>query len=471
VEALNKRVHPFIPNSTPEIKREMMQAIGIKSIEELYADIPEKYFLKKPLNLPEGMSEFEVKRHVEVLLSKNRTCADMPVFLGAGCWPHYVPAVVKEVVRRSEFLTSYTPYQAEVSQGMLQALFEYQSMICELTAMDVANCSMYDWASALGEAARMASRITKRSEILIPKIIHPERKATLEVYAEPAGISVKEVEYDRETGLLNLEDLEGKISGETAAVYIENPSYMGFIETQVDEIGQTAHSHGALFIVGVDPMSLGLLRPPGEYGADIVVGEGQPLGNPMNYGGPLLGIFACRDDQNMIRQMPGRVIGLTTTIDGAKQGFCMALQTREQHIRREKATSNICSNEALCAVAAAVYLALMGPKGLRELGETIMYKANYAMRLLSKIEGLKVPLFKAAHFKEFTVNFNGTGLKVEEVHRALLDKGVHGGKNVSGEFPELGETALYCVTEIHSEPEIRLLAETLDEIVSSARRQ
>jgi len=449
----------------------MMREIGIESIDELYLDIPGKYFLKKPLNLPKGLSEFEVKRHIENLLSKNKTCADMPVFLGAGCWPHYVPAAVGEIVRRSEFLTAYTPYQAEVSQGMLQALFEYQSMICELTAMDVANCSMYDWASALGEAARMAARITKRSEILVPKIIHPERKATLHVYAEPAGLSVREVEYNRETGQLSLNDLENKISRETAAVYIENPSYLGFIETQVEEISQTAHAHGALFIVGVDPTSLGILKPPGEYGADIVVGEGQPLGNPMNYGGPLLGIFACRDDPNMIRQMPGRIIGLTTTVDGSRHGYCMALQTREQHIRRERATSNICSNEALCAVAAAVYLALLGPNGLRELGETIMYKANYAMRLLSKIEGLKVPVFKTAHFKEFTVNFEGAGLGVQEVHEALLGRGIHGGKDISKEFPELGETALYCVTEIHTEAEIRLLAEVLGEIVSVRRRK
>ncbi|MEM2280722.1 MAG: aminomethyl-transferring glycine dehydrogenase subunit GcvPA [Candidatus Bathyarchaeia archaeon] len=466
-----KRFHPYIPNSHPEIKGEIMREIGIKSIDELYADIPEKYLLKTPLNLPEGLSEFEVKRHVEALLSKNKTCADMPIFLGAGCWPHHVPAVVREIVQRSEFLTAYTPYQAEVSQGVLQALFEYQSMICELTAMDVANCSMYDWASALGEAARMAARITKRNEVLVPRIIHPERKATLQIYAEPAGLSMKEVDYDRETGQLSLNDLESKISRETAAVYIENPSYLGFIEMQVEEISRIAHAHGAMFIVGIDPTSLGILKPPGEYGADIVVGEGQPLGNSMNYGGPLLGIFACRDDPNMIRQMPGRIIGLTTTVDGSKQGFCMALQTREQHIRREKATSNICSNEALCAVAAAVYLALLGPEGLRELGETIMYKANYAMRLLSRIEGLKVPLFKAAHFKEFTVNFEGASLKAEEVHETLLEKGIHGGKNVSKEFPELGETALYCVTEIHTESEIRLLAEALEEIVLAGRRK
>lgn len=444
----------------------MMQEIGIKSIDELYADIPEKYCLKKPLNIPEALSEFEVKRHVETLLSKNKTYNDMPVFLGAGCWPHYVPAVVKEIVQRSEFLTAYTPYQPEISQGMLQALFEYQSMICELTSMDVANCSMYDWASALGEAARMAARITGRREILIPKIIHPERAATLHVYAEPPGIMIEQVAYERENGQISLEDLKNKISDKTAAVYIENPSYLGFIETQVDEISEEAHAHGALFILGVDPTSLGILKPPGEYDADIVIGEAQPLGNAMNFGGPLLGIFACRGDMNLIRQMPGRIIGLTTTMDGGGQGFCMALQTREQHIRRERATSNICSNEALCAVASAVYMALLGPQGLRELGETIMYKANYAMRLISEIDGVKAPIFKSAHFKEFTVNFDGAGLSVKEVHKKLLQHKIHGGKDISKEVPELGQTAIYCVTEVHSKEEIERLAEVLKEVLA-----
>jgi len=462
---LKRKGHPYIPNSNPEIKQELMREIGVKSIKELYADVPEKYLLKKPLNLPEAMSEFEVKRHVEALLSKNKTCEDLPIFLGAGCWPHYVPAAVREVVQRSEFLTSYTPYQPEISQGMLQTLFEYQSMICELTAMDVANCSMYDWASALGEAARMASRVTRRNEILIPRIIHPERKVTLKTYTEPANISIKEVAYNPETGQIDLSDLESKISNKTAAVYIENPSYLGFVEEHVDEISSLAHKHGALFIVGVDPTSLGILKPPGEYGADIVVGEAQPLGNPMNFGGPLLGIFACRDDLNLIRQMPGRIIGLTTTTNGGRQGFCMVLQTREQHIRREKATSNICSNEALCAVASAVYMALLGPQGLRELGETIMYKANYAMRLLSKIKGVNTPVFKSVHFKEFTVNFDSAGLSAKEVNEKLLKMGVHGGKDVSREFPELGQTALYCVTEIHSKEDIELLAKLLERIV------
>ena len=465
VNPLGKHTHPYIPNSLPEVKQEMIREIGMKSIDELYADIPEKYLLKRPLKLPEALSEFEVRRHVEALLSKNKTCNDMSVFLGAGCWPHYVPAVVREIVQRSELLTCYTPYQPEISQGMLQALFEYQSMICELTDMGVANCSMYDWASALGEAARMAARLTRRSEILIPKIIHPERAATLHVYAEPVGISVKQIAYNSETGQISLEDLRSKISDRTAAVYIENPSYLGFIETQVDEISKETREHGALFIVGVDPTSLGILKPPGEYGVDIVVGEAQPLGNPMNFGGPLLGIFACRDDLKLIRQMPGRIIGMTTTLDGGRQGFCMALQTREQHIRREKATSNICSNEALCSVAAAVYMALLGPEGLRELGETLMYKANYAMHLLSEIDCVKTPVFKSAHFKEFTVNFDGTDLSVEKMHEKLLQYGIHGGKDVSKEFPELGKTALYCVTEIHSKEEIERLATALEEIL------
>jgi glycine dehydrogenase subunit 1 len=458
-------VHPYIPNSVPETKKEMMRQIGIQSIEELYVDVPQRFRLRRRLNLPKPATEHEVRRRVEALLSKNKTQKDMPMFLGAGCWPHYVPAVVEAVTQRAELLTSYTPYQPEVSQGMLQALFEYQSMICEVAGMEVANCSMYDWSSALGEAVRMASRLTHRTEALVPKIVHPERAATLQTYVEPAGLRIKPVGYDSETGQLDLEDLKAKISENSAAVYIENPTYLGFIETQVEDIAEEAHDHGALFIVGVDPTSLGVLEPPGEYGADIVVGEGQPLGNPMNYGGPLLGIFACRDDMTLIRQMPGRVIGMTTTLDGKRAGFCMALQTREQHIRRERATSNVCSNEALCAVAAAVYLALLGPQGLRELGEAIMGRARYAMQLLAEIEGVKAPVFKSVHFKEFTVNLDEAGKTVREVHEGLLQRQVHGGKDITREFPELGETALYCVTEIHSKEEIDRLAQALEEVL------
>jgi glycine dehydrogenase subunit 1 len=387
------------------------------------------------------------------------------MFLGAGCWPHYVPAAVDEIVQRTEFLTSYTPYQPEISQGILQALFEYQSMICEITAMDVANCSVYDWASALGEATRMTIRLTHRTEALIPKIIHPERAKTLQTYIEPTGMQIKTVNYEKETGQLDLEDLKTKISENTAAVYIENPSYLGLIETQVEEIAQETHRNGALFIVGVDPISLGILKPPGEYNADIVIGEGQPLGIHMNYGGPSLGIFACKDDMQLIRQMPGRIIGMTTTLDSKHIGFCNTLQTREQHIRRENATSNICSNEALCSVAAAVYLSLLGPKGLEELGKTIMSKTQYAIRRLSKVGGVKTPVFKSAHFKEFTVNFNKTKKTVDDIHRRLLEKSVHGGKNIADEMPELGETALYCITEMHSQEDIDILADALKQVL------
>jgi len=456
--------HPYLPTGVEEIRREMMKEIGIDDIDELFKDVPNEVKLKRRLQIPGPYSELEVRQQIAKTLEKNTSSADIPIFLGAGVWPHYVPAVVEEIVQRGEFLTSYTPYQPEASQGMLQALFEYQSMICALTEMDFANCSLYDWASALGEAARMASRITGRNEIIVPHYLHPERLTTLRAYSEPAGIEIVEVRQDAETGQIVLEDLEKKLSSKTAGVYVENPSYLGYIETEVEAIGEVAHRKEALFMVGVDPISLGILKPPGDYDADIVIGEGQPLGNRMNFGGPLLGIFACRGER-LLRQMPGRIIGMTTTIDGSQSAYCMVLQTREQHIRREKATSNICSNEALCAVAAAVYLALLGPRGLNSLCKTILTKSQYAMKRLSEIKGLGTPVFDAPHFKEFTVNFEGSGKTVQEIHQQLLRKGIHGGKIVSHEFPELRETALYCVTEIHARRDIDRLAESLAEIL------
>ncbi len=452
--------HPYIPNSSLHTKTAIMKELNIESIDELFKDIPSKFLLKRPLNLPSPQAEYAVKRQVQAILGRNRTSEEIPTFLGGGCWPHYVPAVVDNIVNRTEFLTSYTPYQPEMSQGMLQLIFEYQSMICELTGMDVANSSLYDWASALGEAARMASRLTNRHEILVPKIIHPERYATLTTYSTPSQILVRKIEYDRWTGLLDLGDLEAKISEKTAAVYIENPSYLGPIEVAVNKIAQLAHEHRALFIVGADPSSLGMLQAPGEYGADIVIGEGQPLGNHMNFGGPLLGILACRGDLPMIRQMPGRIVGMTQTKDGGSPGFCMVLQTREQHIRRQNATSNICSNESLCALASAVYLSLLGSDGLRRLGENIVLKSHYAMNRLSEIAGITTPVFQSAHFGEFTVNFGHK--QVEKVHKELLESKVHGGKNVSTEFPELGHTALYSVTETHSQADIDKLAASLE---------
>jgi len=452
--------HPYVPNSAQSSKQKLLSALGLEDVSAIYADVPDEARLGRPLRLPGPLPEQEVLRLVRERLSNVRTSLDMPVFLGAGCWPHYVPAAVGFVVARTEFLTSYTPYQPEVSQGMLQALWEYQSLICELTGMEVANCSMYDWASALGEAARMAARVTKRKRILVPELMSPERLQVLRAYAEPAGLRIEEIPYEPGTGQLDIEALKTRMGSDVAMVYVENPSYLGFIELRARTIGEIAHEHGALFVVGVDPISLGLLRAPGDYGADIVVGEGQPLGNHMNFGGPLLGIMACRADRRLIWQMPGRIIGLTVDADG-RRAFCMALQAREQHIKRERASSNICTNEALCAVAAAVYLSLLGPKGLRELCETIVYRANYAMRMLDKLPGVKAPLFEAPHFKEFVVNFDNTGLTVEQVNEALLEAGIHGGKPLTGEFPQLGQSALYCVTELHRKSDIDALVGAL----------
>jgi glycine dehydrogenase subunit 1 len=456
-------VHPYLPNSSPKTLKVMLAELELDGVEQLYEDVPETIRLKDKLKIPKSISEYEAKRHVESRLSKNKTSSDMPCFLGAGCWPHYVPAAVDTIVARSEFITSYTPYQAETSQGILQALFEYQSMICELTAMEYTNSSMYDWPTALGEAARMAKRVTGRDEFLIPHYIHPDRAATLKNYSEPAGIKVLEIDQDPKTGQIIPELLEKKISDKTAAVYIENPSYLGFFERQVDLVSELAHKRKNLLVVGVDPISLGIVRPPGEYGADIVIGEAQPLGNHMNYGGPTLGIFTCSGNR-LLRQMPGRIIGLTTTLDGKDEAYCMTHQTREQHIRRERATSNICTNETLCAVAAATYLSLLGPKGLRKLCETILTRTHYAMKTLSKISGVKAPLLDAAHFKEFSVNFDGTGRRVTDINTELLKRGIHGGKIIA-EFPEFGEMALYCVTETHTRQEIDSLANALSEIL------
>ena len=455
--------HPYIPNSNRFLINTMLQDIGINSIDQLFQDIPEGIRSKAKLHLPSRMSEAEVRRKVEGILSKNLSTKEVVSFLGAGIWPHYVPAAVDSIISRGEFLTSYTPYQPEISQGMLQSLFEYQSLISELTAMDYANSSLYDWSTALGEAARMASRVTGREEIIVPHYSHPERIQTLKAFTEPAGISVLECSHYPKTGALNLSDLKKKISSRTAAVYVEYPAFLGSVEEEVEEISRIAHQAGGLFVVGVEPISLGALRPPGDFGADIVIGEGQPLGNHMNFGGPLLGIFACRSDA-LLRQMPGRIIGKTSTQDGNQEAYCMTLQTREQHIRRQKATSNICTNEALLAVAASAYLSILGPRGLTDLCTTISERTHYAQQRISKVPGVTAPCFDAFHFMEFTVNFDRTGLKISEVNDALLTAGIQGGLDLSTMFPELGQTALYCFTEVHSREDIDMLVDKLHEI-------
>jgi glycine dehydrogenase subunit 1 len=459
--------HPWIP-MTKATEKEMLESIGKKNLDELFSNIPEKFKLPRDLEIPRSHSEIEVTRRIQELAGKNKPADTGRVFLGAGIGMHYVPAIVPALAGRSEFLTSYTSYQAEVSQGMLQTLFEYQSLLAEILEIDVVNSSMYDMATAVAEAARMTVRVKKkRSKFLVPGTINPEHYDVIHTYTEPAEIELERINYDSNTGLMSISDLKSKIDDQVAGVYIENPSYLGFIETQVDEIGKIVHESGALLVAGVDVLSLGLIRPPGDYGADIVVAEGQHLGSPMTFGGPLLGIFGCRNDRKLIYQMPGRLVGMTRTEEEPHEdGFVLTLSPREQHIRREKATSNICSNQALAAVTAAIYMSLLGPSGLKQVGETIAYNANYTAKMLDKISGVQAPVIGGSIWKEFVVQFQN-GITAQDVHDGLLERGLHGGKILTNEFSTLGESMLFCVTEVHSKEAIDDLIHAIEEIVST----
>jgi len=439
----------------------MLKEIGVKTVEELFADIPEKIKCRKRLNLPEPKSEYDVKRHIEGLLSKNKACTELISFLGAGCWPHYVPAVCDEINSRSEFLTAYAG-DVYTDLGRYQSFFEFQSMIGELVAMDVVSFPWYDWGTVAGDAVRMALMITGRSEVIAPRTISPERLSVLRTYCNgQADIGL--VNYDRESGQLDLADLKNKVSSRTAAVYIENPSYLGFIETGVDEISDIAHKQGALFIVGVEPLSLGVLRPPGEYRADIVCGEGQPLGMHMCYGGALLGFLACRDNGRFVSAVPHRLITITKTEREGEWGFVYVLPERTMFAARDRARSFTGTATALWAITAAVYMSLLGPQGMRELAEGIMERSHYAMKRLSEIKALRVPAFNAPHFEEFTVQFNSTTKPVSEINKTLLESRIIGGKDLSQEFPELGKASLFCVTEVHTKSNIDELAAALEE--------
>jgi glycine dehydrogenase subunit 1 len=459
--------HPFLPNAG-EQEKAILAKLGLTSVEALFKAIPPKFRFRGKMKIPEAMSEVEVRRYIEMLLEKNSTPYSSNSFLGGGVWPHMVPEVVHSVTSRTEFYTAYTPYQAEISQGMLQALFEYQSLIAELVDLPVVNASMYDWASALGEAALMTSRLTNRSIFLIPEFTAPNRKAVLGTYTKPANFVIKEVPGNPTQGKLDLERLKEMMSNKIAGVYLENPAYLGYLEPDVDAIAEIVHDSGALFVVGVDPISLGIVRPPGDYDADVVIGEGQPLGNGVSLGGSLLGLFACKDERKILRQMPGRLIGLTTTKEGGERGFVMTLQAREQHIRREHATSNICSNQALCAVAAAAYLCTLGPTGLRQLGEQIMQLRHYTEQQLSKLDGILAPRFQATHFKEFVFSLGEQKEKRVSI-RALLEKisqeKINGGIPLNQEFPALGESALVCVTELHTKEDIDRFTASIQQVL------
>ncbi|WP_461865557.1 aminomethyl-transferring glycine dehydrogenase subunit GcvPA [Thermococcus sp.] len=445
----------YIPNSAH--KEEMLREIGFSLTKELFSDVPEGVL--KEFNLPSGKSEYEVFLEMNRILEKNKSVLEMPTFLGAGTYFHYIPAHVKYLIERSEFLTAYTPYQPEISQGMLQALFEYQSLIGELVGLEIVNSSMYDWGSALGEAARMTARFTRKNKFIVPKALSPEKKRTLETYVEGAGVEIEYIPWN-ENGQMDIEKLKESVEG-AAGVYVEMPNFFGLIEEQVRAIGEIAHDAKALFVVGTDPTSLGILEAPGNYGADIVIGEAAFFGNPMNFGGPRAGFFAVRNDKKLIRQMPGRIIGMTKDKEG-KRAFVMALQTREQHIRRAKATSNICSNEALTAVAAAIHIATLGPRGLRELGEVILKNTAYFKKRMSEVG--KIP-FDGINFKDVLVGFE---IPYDVIHERLLEKNIHGGYYIGQYFPELGESALFAVTETTKREWIDELISALREIINEA---
>ena len=443
----------YVP-STGNDQRAMLDELGLESIDRLFEDIPREVRIKGELNLPEPLSEMELVRHMREIAARNKTVEDYICFLGAGAYDRYIPSVAGHILSRQEFYTAYTPYQPEISQGTLQAIFEYQTMICELTGMEVANASMYDGASALAEAVSMACQATGRKKVLIAKSVHPQSRQVVHTYGTFRGIQLCEVGYD--DGRLDMEELKHMISKEVAAVVVQNPNFFGIIEP-LDEIAELSHSHGALFITSVNPVSLAVLKPPGDAGADIAVGEGQSLGNPLSFGGQYLGFMATT--RKLMRRMPGRIVGQTADTSGSR-AFVLTIQTREQHIRREKATSNICTNQALNALAATVYLAVMGREGLKKVALLSMQKAHYAYQKLSSQGGCSA-LFSAPFFDEFAVK---SPVPVDELNKKLLESGIIGGYDLEQDYPELKNGWLVAVTEKRTKDEIDMLAGKVGEL-------
>ncbi|HNU93821.1 MAG TPA: aminomethyl-transferring glycine dehydrogenase subunit GcvPA [Bacillota bacterium] len=457
---MSDMVHPYIPNSVPQVKQEMLRAIGAPSTEDLYSDIPEELRFRRMMNLPQPIAaECDLVRHVMGILGKNQTCEENISFLGGGCARHYVPAICDEINGRSEFLTAYAgePYE---DHGRFQALFEYQSLMAEVLDVDVVNVPTYDWGQAASTALRMASRIVGRNTVLVSDTVSPERLAVMTNYCTPA-LRIVPVAHSRATGMMDLADLGRKISGDTAAVYFENPSFLGPIETEGEAIAEIAHQCGALLIVGADPASLGVMVPPARYGCDLVCGDIQPLGIHMHYGGGLGGFIGCRDEERFVMEYPFRLFGIARTSVPGEWGFGDVAYDRTSFAQREEGREFVGTAAALWAITAGVYLSLMGPKGMRELGTTIMQKSQYAMARLSDIPGVKAPAFDAPHFKEFVVDFSGTGRTVRQINEHLLAHGIFGGQDLSGDFPELGQSALYCVTELHTQEQLECLADAL----------
>ncbi|MDZ4065166.1 MAG: aminomethyl-transferring glycine dehydrogenase subunit GcvPA [Coriobacteriia bacterium] len=432
----------FVP--VTEAQREaMLRVVGVSSVDELFADIPECVRFGRELDIPDGLSEMDLAAHLDGLSRANVHAGDMVSFLGAGCYDHYIPSIVDNVLRKPEFFTAYTPYQPEVSQGTLQAIYEFQSMVCSLTGMDVANASMYDGATAFVEGAYLAVHQTKRTRVVVSATVHPEWRETLSTYALAGLLEV--VEAPASEGVTDVAALS-ELAADAAAVMIADPNFYGCLE-DVRAIQEVAAEAGALLVVAVNPVLLGVLEPPSAYGADVVVAEGQPLGNAMSYGGPGLGIFSCREEY--LRRMPGRIVGRTVDADGAT-AFVLTMQTREQHIRREKATSNICSNHALNALAACVYLSSMGASGLRDVGEACIAKAHYLHDALVAT-GRFEDVFAAPFAHEFAVRYSGDAATMRS---KMFERGFIAGLDLGRFEGGLGDCVLFAVTERRTHAQI-----------------
>lgn len=456
-------VHPYIPNSEPRVKAELLKALGMESSEGIYKEIPDRLRFHGKMDIPPAIpSEYKLRRHVEGLLAKNKSCKENLCFLGGGTWQHFVPAVCDTIAGRDEFLTAYVG-EAYSDHGKFQALFETSSMICDLTGFEAANTPTYDWANAIAIACRMASRTNGRQEILVARNMSPSRMLVVKNYCKPE-IAVNTIGFDKETGLLDLSDLKAKLSEKTAAIYFENPSYLGVIETQAPEICRLAKQVGALVIVGVDPTSLGVLEAPAEYGADYAVGDYQPLGIHMNYGGGLGGFICTRDDKAFLGEYPSLLYGVCETEKEGEYGFGEVFYERTSYASREKGKDFIGTCAAMHGIVAGVYMALMGPQGFREMGEGILQRVAYTKARLAEIPGVRMGL-EGISYCDFLVNFNETGRSVHDVNKALLSRHIFGGKDISREFPEMGQSALYSVTEAHSQEDIDRLADALAEIL------
>ena len=432
----------YIPNTLAE-QDELLSAIGLRDIDELFADIPDDY-RNPPLELPAPLSELEIQRELGELASRNRPLASGPSFLGAGSYYHFIPSIVKAIMTRGEFLTAYTPYQPEVSQGTLQVIFEFQTMISTLYGMEVANAGMYDGATSVAEAVLMACRVTRRQQVIVADTVSPAYRQVIATYCQAQGITIDITPTDQ---------ISGAITEATAGIVAQYPNFYGELD-DLKALGEMAHADGALLVVSADPLAMGMLTPPGEFGADIVTGEGQPIGIPPSFGGPYLGLFSCK--QQYIRQMPSRLVGRTTDTEG-RTGYVLTLQTREQHIRRERATSNICTNEALYALASSIYLAAMGRQGLRQVAELCYHKAHYAADAIGKLDGYSLAQ-SGAFFQEFVVS---CPKPAAEVNRQLIKQNILGGLDVSDRFDN---GMLLCVTEMNTRAEIDTLVSALAEI-------